>query len=295
MLDISGVLAGGAGVLAAAGVESARVDAEILLAHSLGIDRNALKVQALLGAALPDDVSGQFDALIAQRAERVPLQHLTGIAHFRNLTLRVGPGVFIPRPETEVVAGAAIAEVQRLQVIQQGSRPVVIDLCTGSGAIALAVATETSAEVHAIELDAQAHQWAHLNIAALAPPGNPIDLRRGDARIPPPDLTNKVDVVVSNPPYIPPGAVPRDQEVRDHDPAQALYGLGADGLTVPQGIIEAAAKLLKPGGLLIMEHGDEQGPATRNLAAKAGYIEIETKKDLTDRDRYLTARRPPPR
>lgn len=322
--DLADILADATIDLALAGIASPKNDAEILLAHVLKIDRNELRHRLVLDSLqIDDDAAAAYLALVTQRAAHTPLQHLTGVAHFRQLDLQVGPGVFIPRPETEVVAGAAIAEVNRLRAeppqannlawqmqapvgpptarprrlarwaLQPAAnpRPVVVDLGTGSGAIALAVATETTATVHAIENSDDAYQWATKNVAAL-PVGKTVWLRRGDALCPPADLLGKADVVVSNPPYIPPGAVPRDAEVREFDPPAALYGGGSDGLEIPAGIIASAASLLKPGGLLVMEHGDAQGAAVRELASITGlYREIETHPDLTDRDRYLTARR----
>ena len=317
--------------LALAGSASPKNDAEILLAHILELDRNELKRRLVLGSHFLDEVAvARYADLITARSAGTPLQHLTGIAHFRHLDLQVGPGVFIPRPETEIVAEAAIAEVKRvdqtirsapksaaltemtwqiqmpigpptartrrinrwvLQPATQSKRPVVVDLCTGSGAIALAIASETNAQVHAIELDDSAYEWAALNIGRCLA-GHNVLLRRGDALQPPADLIGKADVVVANPPYIPPDAIPRDVEVRDFDPAVALYGGGAAGLETPAGIILSAATLLKSGGLLVLEHGDLQGAAIRQLAAGAGeFTDIQTNKDLTGRDRYLIARR----
>lgn len=212
-------------VLAAAGVGSPRVDAELLAAHLLGVTRGELGVAVVLGRPAP---AGLGD-LVARRAQRVPLQHLVGTAPFRGLDLAVGPGVFVPRPETEAVAQVAI-DAAHDAVARRGAA-LVVDLCTGSGAIALAVAAEVpGAQVHAVELDAVAHAWAARNVA-----GSGVVLHRGDARTALTDLDGTVDVVVSNPPYVPPGAVPVDPEVADHDPAVALYGLGPDGLEVPAG------------------------------------------------------------
>jgi len=325
-MDVSRALGLAVTKLDAAGVDSARSDAEALLAFLLEIDPGELKKRIILGFELDQETSFVYNKLIQERATRKPLQHITGKAHFRYLELQVGPGVFVPRPETELVAQAAIDEVNALKK----PRPIVVDLCTGSGAIALSIASETYAKVIAIELDKKAFEWAQKNNASLREEKQ-IDLRQGDARKPPKDLIGKADIVISNPPYIPRNAIPRDQEVRDHDPEIALYGLGEDGLTVPKGIIEAAAQLLKPGGLLIMEHGEEQGPATREIAANLFavdflpsrdpatacdtavshsaqddrwgetlapnftpvFADIETHRDFNQRDRYLTARRSP--
>ncbi|MFI2105485.1 peptide chain release factor N(5)-glutamine methyltransferase [Isoptericola sp. NPDC019693] len=278
--------------LAAAGVPSPRADAETLLAHCLGVDRGEARRLAVLDRALPDGAAARFTADVARRSAREPLQHLTGAAPFRHLELAVGPGVFVPRPETEQVAQVAIDEAAR--VLARDGAVVVVDLCTGSGAIALAVATEVpGARVHAVELDADAHGWAARNVAQVSPDGPPVvRLLRGDARTALRELDGTVDVVVSNPPYVPPGAVPRDPEVADHDPAVALYGLGEDGLEVPRGVTAAAARLLRPGGLYVMEHAEVQAAAARAMVAGAGGFDAAaTRPDLTGRPRMVVARR----
>jgi len=271
-------------VLAAAGIRSARNDAELLAAHLAGTSRAQLRADAVLGRPAP---AGLAD-LVARRAQRVPVQHLTGSGPFRRLDLAVGPGVFVPRPETEQVAEEAIGAA-RAVLAERGSVRVV-DLCTGSGAIAIAVADEVpGAEVHAVELDARAHAWALRNVAALAPS---VHLVRGDARTALVALDGTVDVVVSNPPYIPPDAVPCDPEVRDHDPAVALYGLGPDGLTVPTGVVGAAVRLLRAGGLLVMEHAEVQAAAVRAVVEATGvFAQVRTAVDLAGRDRMVVARR----
>lgn len=273
-----------------AGVGTPRVDAEILLAHVAGTTRSEVVRCGLLGRELltaPDDVTLYRD-LVARRASRVPLQHLTGRAPFRHLELLVGPGVFVPRPETESVAQVAIDEALRLR--GGGTDPVVVDLCTGSGAIALAVATEVpGSRVHAVELDAAAHGWAERNVSAH---DGVVDLVRGDARTALPGLAGACDVVVSNPPYVPPGAVPRDPEVAGHDPAVALYGLGPDGLEVPRGVTVAAARLLRDGGLYVMEHAESQAEPARAMVAATGMFgDATTLDDLTGRPRMVVARR----
>ncbi|RYV50677.1 peptide chain release factor N(5)-glutamine methyltransferase [Pengzhenrongella frigida] len=271
-----------------AGVPSPRVDAELLAAHLLGISRGELQVAAILGRSAP----AGFADLVARRATRVPLQHLTGSAPFRGLELAVGPGVFVPRPETEQVAQAAI-DVAR-DVVRVRGDVLVVDLCTGSAAIALAVAHEVpGAVVHGVELDASAHAWAERNVLATAPAlAGRVILHRGDARTALTELDGSVDVVVSNPPYVPPGAVPVDPEVAQHDPAVALYGLGADGLEVPRGIVAAAARLLRPGGLLVLEHAEVQAAAARAMVDRVGAFTLATTGlDLTGRARMVLARR----
>ncbi|NAZ87134.1 peptide chain release factor N(5)-glutamine methyltransferase [Kineococcus sp. T90] len=273
--------------LADAGVPSPRVDAEVLLSHALGVQRSRLAVLAALGSAVEEGPAERFAALVDQRAERVPLQHLTGRAPFRSLELAVGPGVFVPRPETEVVAQLAVEEAARLAAA--GAAPVVVDLCTGSGAIALAVATEVpAARVHAVELDPMAHAWARRNVEELAPA---LDLRLGDAATAFGDLDGAVDVVVSNPPYVPPGAVPQEVEVARHDPELALYGRGEDGLEVPRRVVASAARLLRPGGLVVVEHAEVQEAGARRMLAGPAWREVAGHRDLTGRPRCTSARR----
>lgn len=310
------------GELADAGVPSPRADAEELLAHALGVDRGELRRLIVLGREVPDDVARAFEALVARRAAREPLQHLTGRAPFRHLELAVGPGVFVPRPETEEVAQVAIDEAAKVVGERGGAGAVVVDLCTGSGAIALAVATEVpGARVHAVELDKDAHAWAARNVDALSAvaagldpalatgpvtdpegtrpaPERIVRLVKGDARTALYGVDGTADVVVSNPPYVPSDAVPVDPEVAEHDPAVALYGLGPDGLEVPRGITDAAARLLRPGGLYVMEHAEVQAEAARAMVAAARdaegrpvFGEPETRKDLTGRPRMVVARR----
>ena len=184
-----------------------------------------------------------LDELVARRATRIPLQHLTGRAYFRHLTLEVGPGVFVPRPETEVVVEAVLDEVRGLTA-RGVRRPVVVDLCTGSGAIAASVAVETPApRSPPSSCRPRRSPGRERNLAALE-----VDLRLGDAAAAFADLDGAVDVVVSNPPYVPPGAVIRDPEVLEHDPPLALWGGGDDGLDVMRGVVARAAGLLRPGG-----------------------------------------------
>ncbi|MCK0112322.1 peptide chain release factor N(5)-glutamine methyltransferase [Ornithinimicrobium sp. F0845] len=266
-----------------AGVPSPRVDAELLLAHVLGREPADLRRALLLGEVVGEAEHTAYSRLVEQRAARVPLQHLTGVAHFRRLTLRVGPEVFVPRPETEVLVDLALADLRAA-----GEAPVVVDLCTGSGAIALAVADEwPEARVHAVELSEDAHAWAAANVART---GLRVDLRLGDATTAFDDILGAVDLVVSNPPYIPPGSVPVDPEVRDHDPEVALYGLGEDGLQVPLAVAARAAELLAPGGVLLMEHADVQGEElVRRLLGTGSWSEVSDHDDLTGLPRVTRA------
>jgi release factor glutamine methyltransferase len=259
--------------LAEAGVPSPVHDAEELAAHSLGVDRRDLWRQEAVG---PD-----FAAYVRRRVAREPLQHITGRAYFRHLTLAVGPGVFVPRPETEVVVEAAMAAVAGLQA------PVVVDLGTGSAAIALSLAGEVpGARVHAVEADPAAHAWAARNAA-----GSGVDLRLGDMADAFPDLDGSVDLVVSNPPYIPVGAAVRDPEVATHDPQLALWS-GEDGLDAVRVVERVAARLLRPGGAAVVEHADLQGEAAPAVFASTGrWTDVSDHRDLAGRDRYLTAKR----
>ncbi|PJI84792.1 peptide chain release factor N(5)-glutamine methyltransferase [Luteimicrobium subarcticum] len=288
--------------LAGAGVAAPRTDAELLLAHAWAREVADVRRAAILGEPVPGAVASAYDGLVARRAGREPLQHLTGTAPFRHLELAVGPGVFVPRPETEVVAQVAIDAAQ--EAVAAGRTPVVVDLCTGSGAIALAVATEVpGAVVHAVELDADAHTWARRNVERVGTtsgaPGAPplVHLVRGDARTALTALDGTCDVVVSNPPYVPSDAVPVDPEVARHDPAVALYGLGPDGLEVPRGVARAALRLLRDGGTFVMEHAEVQAASARALVegtrtpAGDAFTDVRTLPDLTGRPRMVVARR----
>ncbi|MEU0266099.1 peptide chain release factor N(5)-glutamine methyltransferase [Nocardioides sp. NPDC006303] len=267
--------------LAEAGVESPDADAAILLAHVLDTDRNRL--------FLVDDVAEHqekaYADLLTRRAEREPLQHLTGVAYFRHVELAVGPGVFVPRPETELLAGWAI---DRAASIDQ---PVVVDLCTGSGAIAKSIADEVpGAEVHAVELSEDAYPWAVRNLT-----GTGVDLRQGDMADEFADLDGSVDVLVCNPPYIPLEAWESvAAEARDHDPDLALFS-GQDGLDAIRVLERRAAELLKPGGVVGFEHADEQGPDGQNggapavFAATGRWQDVRDHLDLAGRPRFTTA------
>jgi release factor glutamine methyltransferase len=266
--------------LAEAGVPSPRADAELLAAHLLGVGRGRVVALALGGAGVPEG----YDDLVAERCRRVPLQHLTGTAHFRHLELAVGPGVFVPRPETETLAQLAIDHARI--VLAQTGQAKVVDLGTGSGAIAAAVASEVpGSTVYAVELSDLARAWAERN---LAPHG--VVLLAGDLRTALADHDGSFDVVVSNPPYIPADAVPNEPEARDHDPRLALYGGGADGMELPAAVERAAARLLRPGGFAAMEHAEVQAGAVAALFDSTGcWDAIAGHQDLTGRDRATSA------
>ena len=239
--------------LSNAGIDSAATESAELLAHVLAVPRNRLFMQD----TLDEDDRISFERLMAKRLNRIPLQHIMGTAAFRRIELEVGPGVFIPRPESELVAEAAIRFLNEL------TNPIAVDLCTGSGAIAISLAIEVpGTRVVGIELSPDAFPWLEQNIRKFDPVV-PVEVHQIDATDYSAEvfvgLTGQCDVVTCNPPYIPVDMIPRDPEVRIHEPAMALYG-GADGLEVIRGIAKTAALLLKPGGLLVVEHADVQGP-----------------------------------
>ncbi|WP_415951771.1 peptide chain release factor N(5)-glutamine methyltransferase [Streptomyces sp. KLOTTS4A1] len=267
--------------LADAGVPSPRFDAEELAAFVHGVKRGELHLVK----------DGDFDAryweAVARREAREPLQHITGRAFFRYLELQVGPGVFVPRPETESVVGWAIDAVRAMDVVE----PVIVDLCTGSGAIALALAQEVPrSRVHAVELSDEALVWTRKNVE-----GSRVDLRQGDARDAFGDLDGQVDLVISNPPYIPltewEYVVP---EARDYDPGLALFS-GEDGLDLIRGIERTAHRLLRPGGLVVVEHADTQGGQVPWIfTEERGWADAADHPDLNGRPRFATARRATP-
>jgi release factor glutamine methyltransferase len=272
--------------LAEAGVEAPRTDAELMAAHRHGVSRTELHL-------VPDaDFDCRFWDDVARREAREPVQHITGIAYFRYLDLEVGPGVFVPRPETEVMTGWAIDALARLDVAE----PVVADLGTGSGAIALAIAQEVPrARVHAVEADPLARSWAERNLArcAAAAPhlAGRVTLHAAEFAAALPELDGTVDLVISNPPYIPVGAgLP--PEVGEYEPAAALFA-GADGLDAIRVIEAVARRLLRPGGLVAVEHGAPQGAAAYWVFAEDdGWQDPANHRDLAGRDRFVTAARP---
>lgn len=272
--------------LARAGVPTPAVDAELLAAHLLGLGRGELQAKTVTGATLDPAQAGEYERLVDRRAGREPLQHITGVAGFRSLELAVGPGVFVPRPETEHVAQLAIDALRAVPV----ENPVAVDLGTGSGAIALALATEVPhASVVAVENSVEAFVWARQNAATIGAAN--LRLVFTDLAEALPELDGEVDVVVSNPPYIPDAAVPRDPEVQRFDPPAALYG-GEDGLDVVRRVSRTALRLLRPGGLVVIEHGDEQGPVMAELLRADGWTAVATHQDLTRRDRATTGLAP---
>lgn len=272
-------------ILTEAGIDSP-ADAELLMGHVLGESRGRVQALAMLGTELSDEDRETVLDLSYERARRVPLQHLTGRAAFRGIELEVGPGVFVPRPETETVAQFA------LDALMSVPDPdlIAVDLCTGSGAIALSLVSEIpAAKVWAIEKSREAHAWASRNVERLG--DGRVTLVLGDAADAAEllsDLLGRVHVLVSNPPYVPSGMVPRDPEVRDHDPELALYS-GSDGLDLIRVISKVALDLVAPGGALVLEHAEHQGAAIRALLEADGWRAAATHRDLTLRDRATTA------
>lgn len=272
-----------AGRLEHGGVSSPRHDAEVLLSHVTGIPRALLA----LTARVDDAQRRTYLEMIDARARRVPLQHITGVAGFRYVDVEVGPGVFVPRPETELLAGWAVDAAQDV-LSGQERPPVVVELCAGSGAISLSIVHEVPrALVHAVELDEGAYAWALRNLD-----GTGVDLRLGDMSDAFADLDGQVDVVVANPPYIPLEAWESvAPEARDHDPALALWS-GDDGLDAMRVVESVAHRLLRPGGVVGAEHADAQGESAPEVfTAQARWDQVRDHLDLAERPRFVTARR----
>ena len=266
--------------LARAGVPSPVADARALIAHCCGAG-------AAEGAVAPGDLPGLWRA-VERRAAREPLEYITGVARFRSLPLAVGPGVFVPRRESEVAAQLAIDELNRSQPHRSTGGPIAVDLGTGSGALALALAVEVpTAAVYGVEVSPAAFVWTERNFRALAPRNARALL--GDLSDALPELAGRAQVVVANPPYIPAGAVPRDPEVRLHSPAVALFG-GADGLDLIRGVSRTGRRLLRVGGLLVVEHGELQADEIAGLLRADGWSDIAVSQDHLGRDRATAAR-----
>ena len=264
------------------GIESASADAELLAAHVLGLTRGAVQVAMLSSTEISETQAEQLNHLIARRINREPLQHITGTAFFRNLELTVGPGVFVPRPETEVVVQLAIDALRA----DATPEPIAIDLGTGSGAIALAMATEVpNAKVFAVEISPAAMNFTRANFERLAPHATLVQADLAEAF---PELNSKATVVISNPPYIPNAAIPRDIEVNQHDPKLALYG-GETGMDVISVVSKTAQRLLHDGGFLVVEHADSQAQQVTELLLADGWRQVRSHQDLTGRDRMVTA------
>lgn len=271
--------------LAAAGIPDPTVDAELLAGDVLSLSRGGVQARAVMDATVPAEQASLLREGVRRRCAREPLQHITGRAPFRSLELHVGPGVFVPRPETELLAQLAVDALRTAAEPE----PLGVDLGTGSGAVALAMATEVPhARVHAVERSPQAHAWARRNVDDAG--ASNLELVLGDLADAFPELDGRVAVVATNPPYVPDDAIPRDPEVRLFDPPAALYG-GPDGLDVVRVISRTALRLLRPGGLVAIEHGELQGAAVRGILDADGWHATATHVDLTMRDRVTTALR----
>jgi len=282
-ISVADLIGSGTDLLRARQVPSPSVDSELLVAHVLELSRGELRVRAVTGATVSTAQESQIRQLFRRRADREPLQHITGIAPFRNLELRVGPGVFVPRPETETVVQFAIDALNASATPQ----PIGVDLGTGSGAIALSMATEVPrSRIYAVELSAEAMPYTSDNFRRYG--SDNATLVNSDLRDAFTELDGSVDVVISNPPYIPAAAIPRDIEVQLHDPALALYG-GEDGLDVVRIVSHTAQRLLHQGGTLVLEHGEEQAVAIAALLTADGWNAVAHHKDLLGRDRATTA------
>ncbi|MFM6962738.1 MAG: peptide chain release factor N(5)-glutamine methyltransferase [Micrococcales bacterium] len=268
---------------ATAGIDSAEADAELLFAFVAGMSRGEVQAAALSGAEVSLEQQANFEELAARREAREPLQHLTGVAHFRHITLAVGKGVFVPRPETELLAGLGIEFLKTLVT----ANPLAFDLCSGSGAIALSLAHEVpSATVVAIEKSEDAFAWAKRNFENY----KNATIILGDIADGSPQHNGKADVVLTNPPYIPTEMVPIYPEVALHDPSLALFG-GDDGLDVVRIAERTAHELLREGGFFAIEHADIQAKAITDLLLARGWQNVVSHQDFNGRDRVVSATR----
>ncbi|KQW07763.1 protein-(glutamine-N5) methyltransferase, release factor-specific [Leifsonia sp. Root4] len=271
--------------LGAAGILDAQIDAELLIGHVLDLSRGQLQARIVTDSTLSAAQAETVEEMVERRAAREPLQHITGLAPFRSLELAVGPGVFVPRPETEQVAQLAIDALHAAAA----PSPIGVDLGTGSGAIALAMATEVPrARIWAVENSPEAFVWTSRNFRETD--ADNATLQFADLADALHELDGTVSVVISNPPYIPQDAIPRDPEVRLFDPEHALYG-GADGLDVVRHVSTTAMRLLHAGGTLVIEHGELQAAEIAALLTADGWRAVASHRDFTTRDRATTALR----
>jgi release factor glutamine methyltransferase len=283
-LLVSELLSESSSKLKEAGVISATVDAELIACYCLGVSRSELALMTATNQEFPIDSLDSFQVALARRVDRQPLQHITGSAPFRHLELNVGPGVFTPRPETEQVVGFAMEKIANLQ------SPLIVDLCAGSGAIAISLATEVlESKVFAVEKSEEAYGYLLQNAATYGLSEE--NLRNQDLQNSLAELDGQADLVISNPPYIPNDAIPVDLEVQLHEPSMSLYG-GADGLDVIRQISLRAKYLLKSGGLLVLEHADSQSRAIGKLLLAEGWLEIDARADLAGKERMISAVKP---
>ena len=271
-------IAAAAATLAAAGIDSATVEAEELAAHLTGVDRGRLR---FLDAPTAE-FTARYQELVAARARRIPLQHLTGTAPFGPLLLHVGPGVFIPRPETEAMFEWATRVLEQCP----SAHPLIVDLCTGSGALAVALSRfRPGATVIAVDDSSTALQYAARNAEGTAVRLVEADVTAAGLL---PELDGQVDLLVANPPYIPDAAV-LEPEVAEHDPHHALFG-GPDGMAVIGPLVGLAARWLEPGGRVAIEHDDTTSLACVELFTRTGlFSDITARQDLAGRPRFVTA------
>lgn len=276
-----------------AGIETPEHDAKLLLAEAAGVELRDVDKALLMGEELGTaEQLARFQSMLARRAKREPLQYITGHAPFRYLDLKVGPGVFIPRPETETVVQAGLDWLTEHGMIH----PRVVDLCAGSGAIGLSVVSEVpGSQVWAVELSPNTAEWTNKNLAETAKrypsiaSNYQLEIADATSLATLVQLDGTIDIVITNPPYVPESDVPEQPEVRDWDPELALYGGSMDGTLIPERIIERAYRLLKPGGALVMEHDVTQGDRLVAYAKAAGFTTASTGRDWAGRDRYLFA------
>jgi release factor glutamine methyltransferase len=260
-----------------AGIDSARVDAELLAAELFGMERRDLVLH--LADEIDEVGAADYSGMVARREQREPLQYIVGTAPFRYLLIDVGPGVFVPRPETELLVDVVVPFVEPIR------GATVVDLCSGSGALAFAVDDETTdARVIAVEKDGAALAWLRRNALETD-----VEVVAGDVADPNllAELAGTVDAVLSNPPYVPDGT-PVSPEVAA-DPPGAVFS-GPDGLAVIPSVIACAARLLRPGGQFVMEHDETQGEAVPALLAADGrWTMVADRTDLSGRPRYVVA------
>ena len=296
-----------------AGIETPEHDAKLLLAEAVDAELRDIDKAMLMGEGLDSlapagggcraatgggqadpvtNILAAFHAMLSRRAKREPLQYITGHTPFRYLDLQVGPGVFIPRPETETVVQAGLDWLTRHSMIH----PRMVDLCAGSGAIGLSIVSEVpGSQVWAVELSPRTAEWTRRNLAVTAKrypsiaSNYQLEVADATSLATLAQLDGTIDIVITNPPYVPQTDIPEQPEVRDWDPELALYGGSADGTLIPERIIERAWRLLKPGGVLVMEHDLTQGERLVAYAKATGSATASTGKDWTGRDRYLFA------
>ena len=286
-MSLAELLVGAKQRLTNAGLPSPEVDAELIVAHLLGLPRGELIPAANRGLTMKPEIQNQLWELVRRRTSREPLQHIIGRAPFMTFEVTVGPGVFIPRPETESMVERALNILSLTGA--NGAELKIADLCSGSGVIALALGRElANARISAVEISVSARPYLERNVAS----------ERKKIRVEPCSVSSwgeladasSFDMIISNPPYIPDTEVPNDPEVRDFDPREALYS-GRDGLDSIREIASLSAVILKPGGTLLIEHSNLQGKEVREILQTRGFVDVSTGRDLAGRERFAEARR----